>query len=310
MKYGVARLRTVAKNSSKTAGNPPHAGFTIMETLIVLSITGVLFFSFVTLISGRKATAEFRQAANNLKVQIEQVIHEVQSGNYPGLDDFSCVNSGGSLAITNNPADKGTNKQCIFLGKAIQFGVVESAGAEQDTYQVYTIAGARTFNSLGGGGERLVQTLDEAIPKLVAPGQAANTTVPNRSERATFENGLTPVSMRVVGSGGASQSIGAVAFVTSFEPGASDGLMTGSQTIQIIGIESTSLGRTAPQGVDSINSLLTASYADSNLRNPAGGVRLCMASGTNSDRSALLTIGGDGKTASVGLDIKTTGDCS
>ncbi len=281
----------------------------------MLSITGLLFFSFVSLISGRKGAAEFKQAANNLKVQIEQVISEVQSGNYPGLDDFSCVNAGGSLdidAVPSGDVAKGTNKGCIFLGKAIQFGVVETAGGDQDMYQVYTIAGARTFAD-PLVGERPVNSFAEAIPKLIAPGQFANTDVPNQSQQMMFENGLTPVGMRIYKASGASDPTGAVAFVTSFEPGASDGLMTGSQAIQLIALAAgagTGLVRTQTQGVDYINNTLIPSHGNINFLNPAGGVKLCMKSGSNSNRSALITIGGEGKTSSVKVDIKTSGDCS
>lgn len=119
----------------------PHigtsAGFTIVEVMIVLVVTGALFASIVLILSGRQATAQFNQAINNVKQEIEQIINEVQSG-YPMPGNFSCSLSGGQPVITTlTTTEQGRNRDCVFLGKAVRFH------ATADNYTVYTIVGSR-----------------------------------------------------------------------------------------------------------------------------------------------------------------------
>ena|SRR5476651_379650 len=49
-------------------------GFTIVEVLIVLAVTGILFASTLSLMSGRQNRAEFTQAINNIKSQIIKLL--------------------------------------------------------------------------------------------------------------------------------------------------------------------------------------------------------------------------------------------
>ena len=120
-----------------------NKGFTIVETLIVLTITGILFMSVVTMVEGKRQTTEFKQSTNAIKGQIEQVMSEVQSGYFPSGPSFSCSVSFGNVNFPSASAtEQGANRDCVFLGKVLQFSK-SAYGTDPQQYSVYTIAGRR-----------------------------------------------------------------------------------------------------------------------------------------------------------------------
>ncbi len=111
------------------------SGFTVVETLIVLAITGVMFVAIIGVVSGRQSKTQFNQAANNITAEIEQIISEVQSGYYPDTGKFNCRGAEG--------VSQGANKDCANLGKLVQF----TAG--KDTYKIDTVVGKRYAADFG-----------------------------------------------------------------------------------------------------------------------------------------------------------------
>ena len=91
--YPVAR--PVAQRSLKT----PLPGFTVIEVMIVLAVTGLLFISSVALISGKQNQTAFDQSIRQIQSQIQQIINEVSIGFYPNLGDVQCNGSGGNVVL-------------------------------------------------------------------------------------------------------------------------------------------------------------------------------------------------------------------
>lgn len=112
-------------------------GFTIVEVLVVVAVTGALFVSVVLLVAGRQQKAQFEQAVNNVTAQIETAINEAQSG-YPG-GTVGCRNTGSTYTATS------PDSSCIFLGKAIQF---TTDANERATMGIHTIVGKRDSTSV------------------------------------------------------------------------------------------------------------------------------------------------------------------
>lgn len=112
-------------------------GFTIVEVLVVVAVTGALFVSVVLLVAGRQQKAQFQQAVNNVTAQIETAINEAQSG-YPG-NTAGCRNTGSTYTATS------PDSSCIFLGKAIQF---TTNANENATMGIHTIVGKRDSTSV------------------------------------------------------------------------------------------------------------------------------------------------------------------
>jgi len=178
-------------------------GFTIVETLIVLAITGVLFVSVIAVISGKQNKTRFTQAANAIQTEIEQVISEVQSGYSPDTGNFTCA---ADLVARPN---QGSNSKCISLGKAMEF--------TGDKYSVYSLAGNKFSTSSPG---LLAQSFADTYPMV--------------RDNATINKGLlyglTAEWTRLNGS-----NIGSVAFVPYFS-GDSDGMVFGTQNTQVVPI--------------------------------------------------------------------------
>lgn len=253
-------------------------GFTIVETLIVLAVTGILFVSAVLLVGGKQNKTEFTVAINNAKQQIQQVINETQSGFAGGT--IQC--SAGQPPDLTTP---GTG--CIFMGKVIQFGLQ----SDNSQLSVYPIVGNRTYIDVNGSRKE-VDALNVAWPVAVS----ANVT------QVHLQNGLTVVKP---------QSDGAVGIITSL--GSYSGancngyLCSGSQEFSLYKIN----GSQANDPGDPVVhiSATAANHSGGFPSTPASSdVTVCLSSGTT-NQSGRITIAADGSLA-VTLKIFNSPDCT
>lgn len=266
--------------------------FTVIEVLIVLAVTGLLFVSAAVLIAGRRQQTEFNQAIRHVQQQLQQVINDVATGYYPKTDNFICTVTGTNAPnVSSGVSEQGTNTDCIFMGKTIQFDI---AGTSPEQFKVYTMVGRR-LSSTGSGDDSTTRA--NAKPIAIAPS-STDTNVPDNSETYQLLGGLTTASMVW---GASSNPIGSVGFMQSLAPPTVG--ESSSQTIRVIPVANSTLNTTSPLGVTQINDNFATSAFD-----PAG-VRICFASGTT-EQSGLITIGGAGRQLSVTLDIKSNKTCS
>jgi prepilin-type N-terminal cleavage/methylation domain-containing protein len=266
---------------------PSQRGFTIIETLIVVAIMGFMLSVAVLLVAGQQRKVEFTQAVQEIRSAIEQVITETAAGYYPNAGNVQCAVSGGALSISTGAGTaQGSNTGCVFLGKAMQFGV---SGTDPQEYVTHIVAGLQDNQG----------TLATAKPTAV---DIAGTRV-----TGTLRNGLRAISMKYV-VGAAKTDIGAVAFLNGLGSYNGGQLVSGTQQMMLVPVTSSGTvpNTTVPGVVSAINTQLK--NADS-LINPADGVQICFQSaGTN--QSGLITIGSSGRNLSVKLDIKSTTDCT
>lgn len=260
-------------------------GYTIIEVMIVLVVTSALFISAVLLINGRQQRTQFDQSIREVRSQIQQVINEVSNGFYPDFSSFTCtVTASGPPSFALASGGQGTNEGCIFLGKAIQFGV---EGTDPQEFRVINIAG-RQKNSSGNE----VANLSQAQPRVIALDGGSNVNV----DISTTQNLLYGLS-----------AVWADAGVIAFTSNLSDVSSPNGASIQELNISpvnSTVLDMSEVGAVQAINSNLASSP-----QNPSGGARICFVSG-GTDQSGLITIGGEAGRLSVELDIKSNRDCS
>ena len=264
-------------------------GFTIVETMIVLAVTGALFVVIAATLSGRQNEAEFIHAINDAKAQIQQVINQVSAGYYPDYNDIGCTVSGTTLNISSpSNVAQGTNKQCVFLGSVIQFAVGQTS---PEPYRVYTVAGIRcnpqTANCTSSTG---------------SPFQNVDPTVGDFSySTGALEYGLTSLKF--------GSSTGAVGFL--MEPGSLstipsvDGYNPGAQPVDLVTVNS-GLGQTSSSDVSSIN---TSLQSPSLVTNPVSGWQICLVSG-GTNQSGLITIGSSAGTLQVTLSVKGDKTCT
>lgn len=268
-------------------------GFTIVETLIVLAVTGLLFVIAAVAVNGEQGRAEFHQAINDVQSEIQQTIDQVAAGDYQNTGNFTCNANGGTLHITGlGTPGQGSNTGCTFLGKVLQFDVKN----KPQQYIAYPIAGLQKDSS---GNE--VTTLAAATPTAIAPGTTTgNGSIPDASVPGTLDNSLTVVSMT-----GGGNNIGAVAFISSLGQYNSGTLVSGSQQIDLYPVNGSALAQTKVDAVDTIDNHLKS---EDSQANPNGGVQICFASGTT-DQSGLITIGSNGSNLAVTLQIKNGRNC-
>lgn len=213
-------------------GAPASLGYTIVEVLIFLAISGFMFVVAAVLVSGKQANAEFRQGINDINTQIRGIVNDVASGVYPALPDgYRCANVGGVVAIqaigAGGTVEQGANNSCVDMGKVVQF----MANGDGLSYYVYTVAGLRQ-NTDGS----TVTSFADAKP-IALDGAAVNLT-----DKQQVQNGtkLTSALLCITGgctSAGTGTPISAVGFFGSFgatNSAAPGDLASGAQTVTTV----------------------------------------------------------------------------
>jgi type II secretory pathway pseudopilin PulG len=275
-----------------------QGGFTIVETMVVLGITGTLFLTAFLTIDGKQSSTEFYQSIHDIQSVISQTISEVNTGYYANTNNFLCNGTGGTIQISSGTNSQGANNGCIFIGKAMQFGV---NGTSPEQYIIYTIVG------LQGSINNLSSTLSAAKPTALAPGASTNTTpspFPDASQIGKLNYGLTVASMNSVDASGTKTPIGTMAFISSLGNFSGSQLQSGSLQTNLMPVSGSALKNSTKGAVDNINNNLATS-----LVNPANGIQICFAS-AGTIQSGLITIGGGGRIGSSTLTIYGTKDCT
>ncbi len=264
-------------------------GFTIIEVMIVLAVTGVLFAAAVILLAGKQQKTQFTLAANNIAIQIQQTAGDVTNGYYPNLGDFKC-NNGQPNQITNSNS-QGTNYGCIFLGKIMQFGMQNLPS----TVNIYTLLGNQTAD-----GQSVTGISDATGLQLLEPD------ISQTPPQDYLEYGLQAVCMQYSTSsqppsnctGGT--KIGAVGFASN---PATQSTSNNTQQVTIVAVPSIGWGSSEPASGFNIN------QPEPLVVDPTGGVQICFSYGSGSSKSALIQIGGSNRNALVTETIKDGGSC-
>jgi len=159
-------------NSAKNRADRHTFGYTIVEVMIVLAISGVMFLIAAEFINGKAAKASFTQGVNEMASIIQKSLDDVTNGEYSDAPlgcTFTFNLSTGTWKTTVNSqvsgATQGTNSDCVYLGKLIEF-----YPNTDNTYAVLSVAGGREANGQaveqidGSSGTEL-----QADPAIVTP---------------------------------------------------------------------------------------------------------------------------------------------
>jgi prepilin-type N-terminal cleavage/methylation domain-containing protein len=276
-----------------------NSGFTIVEVLIVLAVTGLLFLSAVIFINGRQNRTEFTVSINSMQQQIQQVMNETASGYYPN-QNFSCTAGlAGQPIINAGSQSQGTKIGCVFLGKVIQFAAADSDNTTAGI--VYPMVGNQNAQSI----------LTAAPITLVTGGS----TPIDLSVGLSSKGGLTVQSMYYNGNpANTTAGIGFLAgggdgtFASSSPDGV--GLASGSLQFSLYAVKATAVNSTTKSAmVAALDALKPAAPPVEPVNLVAvSQVSVCFASGTT-NQSGLITIG-QGNSQAVSLQIKGNTTCS
>jgi prepilin-type N-terminal cleavage/methylation domain-containing protein len=128
---------------SAMKGGQRPLGYTIVEVMIVLAISGVMFVIAATFISGKEARTAFTSGTNDFSSQMQTTISQVVNGQFSDVA-LGCT-VGASLSFSTS-GNQGTNAPCVFVGKFLHF----SESGDATKYEVFSLAGARDVTTLNG----------------------------------------------------------------------------------------------------------------------------------------------------------------
>lgn len=251
-------------------------GYTIVETMIFLAVSSALLVSALMLVGGQQNKTQFSQAVRDIEQQVQDVMNNVSTGYYARPQDFKCSAGDDGPEIETGSTGLGTNKECIFLGRIIHFGV---DGTDGEGFNVYNVVGLRQTSE----GKEEVTSLADAKPVILS----------GSTDSRVLKYGLS--AQKMVYNDGGEFGVGAVGFFSSLGQYSGGSLVSGSQTVELRPVKNTALGNdeTAVSSVVNANNLDVI---------PSGGVTVCFNSG-GTDQHANLVIGGSGRQTSTELQI-------
>lgn len=278
-----------------TGGKLPR-GYTIVEVLIFMAVSGMMFLLAANFINGRQSAAEFKQGMSDIEAKINATLNDVTNGNYPSPANFTC-----SVPVPTDPNStpritratvtaQGENKGCIFLGKVIQFGV----NIEPERYSIHSIT-SRQSDQLGAPVRSFASAKPITINSTAINSSAyfdpsassVNLTEQNRLqygleiERALLCTGDCSAGTPI-GSFGFFGSLGNYGISTNADP------QSGAQTVVTAVIPLSSLGETGPAGAQTINNNARNISSSHTL----GGGRYILLCFLNGNRAGSIKIGG------------------
>lgn len=263
----------------------PEGGFTILELIIVLTITVALLGSALLLFQQRIPRTQFETAVNELTVQLSDAASQVSSGYYPNTDNLQCT--GASLTVGTE--EQGTNENCLFIGQAFRFGSPDvtacPVGGGVDGCNdsiVYTVYGRRT--NLGA----IVTNLKDSYPRVPVDDVA----------QRPYTNGYGMYFTRILSGGAGGDIVGGIAYLQTFGSTVNnDGSPSGASQLQIVPLKNTNLGQPKGDFLSTVNANVNNQGFLSDP-NPDGGIKICLRS-SQTDQYATVLLAGNGVTTSI-----------
>ncbi|MDB5165099.1 MAG: hypothetical protein JWL89_725 [Candidatus Saccharibacteria bacterium] len=275
---GGKRRHVNAKNS---------LGYTILEVMIVLAVSGVMFVIAANFISGKQGRTQFTEGVNELASTLQDTVEGVTDGQYTDID-LKCTffaaspptSSTTTIGTAGSLDHQGNQAPCVFLGKVLHFREDNGHGdPEKQQYEVFSIAGGRV-----GSDNKPITNLDEAGPTVIDT-LTSQETVPQRLDIENIQ--VDTPSGQVTSYGiGFMQGQGSKSITGDTQNGA--------QSLGLYYVEGLSYGKNTPNAAGQVTG--------ANLK-PANKIRLCVTDGT---RSAYITLGANGN--HLGVDVEMRGD--
>lgn len=324
-------------------GIKPH-GFTIIEVLIFLAVSGLLFLSAISLISGQQGNTDYKQSSHTMESTLQTLSTDVQNGYYSyfnGSHGFGCILQNNVPYTTVGALNQGSNFGCTFIGKVIQFAPSDQPGGQQyNQFVVYTIIGSQ-YQQTSSTIPPLTPVTDFIQANPTAVAQDASFPSQNCLSYASCTYYATVYTVpsgvkisEVNGHHSAGQIIytSLIGFFNTFPSlTANNSLVNGSKQVELVPIPLATSNSQAQEfvptstAVADINGL--QDFLDSS-GNPTGnvwtcpppskicgggpqiavnnGVTICMQDNYNSNQYALITIGSSGgSTGALNIQLQT-----
>ncbi len=269
---------------------PKRGGFTIIETLIVLTVSSVLFFSVMNMLSGRQGRVQFSQGMRELESQIGDLLNDVSTGFYPNIPGLKCtadhVNNKPQLSIVGSGDSTGLNGDCVFAGKVFQIGLTNSGGNLDPSRVVQYIAAGRRLYWSSPVNSDDVDSIVQLKPTIM------------QFDSAQSEYSL-PAGIEMVNNAGNPFGRAIGVFFSDYAGETSGSLHSGAASVAIAKISDTGSGVNVMQKqaiYDAVEALDESSFLGD------GSINLCFKSGS-SDAKAVISIAGSGGSLTTSLRI-------
>ena len=194
-------------------------GYTIVEVMIVLAISGAMMVASVALISGKQQRTEFSTASRAVSQQLKTVINETTSGHFPNEGDYECRRNpgGGPTKLSQvTGMSKPDNSDCILVGNVFVFNF------DTEVIRSYALLGQR----VKGAGPDIAEGIADTKPVALAPA-TGNPNIPDKSKTIRLQQGLKYKGEYADCCGTANTNTFAVAIIPPINMGAGQGSNTG-----------------------------------------------------------------------------------
>lgn len=265
------------------------SGYTILEVLIFLAISGLLFASAIVAVNGYQRNIQYSQAVRDFEVQIKDVINDVRDGYYPDYDFGTCTVGADGPEFSDDPTDpaQGSNSNCINIGKTVMFRLND----RENDIAVGTIVGLNPRID----DDALSLGLTDLKPTMAyEPGDIMDLTT-----YKPIRFGVEVTKIASVDDPNIQYS--SISFISGFTGGtaAVDSRSNGTLSVDVYGYHGGS-SASIPVSADLTDhkNIIKSFASDTNYdRNPEGGIYICLL--TTDNRRARVIIGVDGVTTAT-----------
>lgn len=281
-------------NRGKNLASTRWGGYTIVETLIFLAVTGMMLASASVFIGGRQNKAQFVNSVRDFETKITDIANDVSTGYYQSRGTLGCSGSStGPVPDYGSGTTLGSNNGCIFVGSVVKFG--DSA---KDKFVQFTLAGLRTVDGITGAPN--VGSVIQAEPKVLNNSSYYTTNV--------FGYGTTVecITTTLPCNSTTHPNNAAIGFYTKFlgtNLSGGNGIQTdvwlynSAVVPTVIPVNASATSSTVITALENVGSVPATSI------NPVTGVVICLRSGGTS-QYALIRLGGFGNGLTVSSEIK------
>lgn len=246
----------------KGGKNRQPLGYTIIEVMIVLAISGTMFLIAAQFINGKQERTAFKSGVNDTSSQLQDVIEQVTDGKFSDIP-LQCTCDTSVHCSSSVTPNQGSNYTCTFLGKIMRFT------QNSPNYILSSVAG-----TLSSGDNS--PNIDNSYPA----GYVYPATIADLDVNQLIPQSLTVKSVTVTDTNGTAHNYYTVGFIQSLGSTTGVDFQSGGQTVQLV---------YAP--LSSAQSSDNANYTSGVNLQYAQSVAICVEDGAQTSK---ITIGGNG----------------